>query len=261
VFLTGDGADEGLRPPDDYYLCLLREGRLGRWGADVIRHLVAHRKLPHHRVRASLQQALGRGLPARVFPDWLNPDLVRRFDLESRWHDHWGAFRTQNSRVPGYLATLSKGVMAHHFERIDPGNSGIPLQRYSPLFDLRMLEFLFSLPTVPWKFDKYLLRRAMKGHLPERILNRPKTPLAGDPLLACFRSHSFRFPLEWAECLARTPELESFRTQPVDTSCERTDFSSASVHGDVRCFELASWLHHRKPRPVARTCGAVGAAT
>lgn len=261
VFLTGNGADEGLRPPGDYYLCLLREGRLGRWGADVIRHVVTHRELPHHRVRSTIRQALGREAPDRVFPAWLNPDLVRRLELESRWHDYWGELRVHRSRVPGFMTTLRKGMLTRHFERIDPGQTGIPLQRCAPFFDLRMLEFLFSLPATPWKYDKYLLRRSMKGVLPEGVLNRPKSPLAGDPVLAYFRTHGFRFPVEWADCLKRTHELEGFRTKPVDTSRERTDFHSESVRNDMRCFELASWLYHRKPRPASRSGRAVGTVT
>lgn len=261
IFLSGNGADEGLRPPGDYYLCLLREGRFGRWGADVIRHVVAHRKLPHHRVRTTIRQAWGRERPNRVFPEWLNPDLVRRLDLESRWHDYWGELRVHRSRVPGFMPILRKGMLARHFERIDPGHTGIPLQYCAPFFDLRMLEFLFSLPATPWKYDKYLLRRSMKGALPDGVLNRPKTPLAGEPAVAYFRSNGFRFPVEWAECLQRTPELEGFRMKPVDSSRERTDFHSESVHNDMRCFELASWLHHRKPRPAVRTYDAVGAST
>jgi asparagine synthase (glutamine-hydrolysing) len=255
VFLAGNGGDEGLRPPGDYYLCLLREGRIGRWGADFVRHLVAHRELPHHRVRATLRAAVGRAAPGPVFPDWLNPDLVRRWELKSRWHDFWAAYRVHRSRIPAYMTNMTNGVMVRYFERIDAGHTGIPLERYSPLFDLRLLEFLFSLPTVPWKIDKFLLRRAMQGRLPEGIVHRPKTPLAGDPVLAYFRTSGFRFPVEWTDCVKRTPELESFRTQPVDTSRERTDFRSESVHGDVRCFELASWLHNRKPRPASRGSG------
>ena len=39
VMMSGQGADEGLRGPRDYFVALIREGRLGRWGLDVGRHI------------------------------------------------------------------------------------------------------------------------------------------------------------------------------------------------------------------------------
>ncbi len=261
LFLTGAGADEGLRPPGDYFLCLLRELRLGRWGIDVLRHLVAHKKLPHHRVRTTLRQALAGRSGERVFPQWLNPDLVARLDLETRWRDFWEAYQVPRSTIPGSMTNLTSGVLARYFEWYDPGTTGFPLQRCSPFADLRVLEYLLSVPTVPWKFDKYLLRRAMRRRLPQIVLNRRKTPLPGDPILSYVRRHGFGLPVDWSECLARTPELESYRTQPVDTSRARTNFDSGSVHGDIRCFELASWLYHRQPRPASRCCPVAGTAT
>jgi len=44
------------------------------------------------------------------------------------------------------------------------------------------VRFLLSVPPVQWYNDKGLLRLGMRGRLPERLLRRPKSPLADDPL-------------------------------------------------------------------------------
>jgi hypothetical protein len=47
--------------------------------------------------------------------------------------------------------------------------------------DLRLLRYMLAVPAIPWARDKYLLRRAMRGILPDPVLMRPKSPLSGDP--------------------------------------------------------------------------------
>lgn len=57
------------------------------------------------------------------------------------------------------------------------------LETRAPL-DLRLLRFLVRLPPIPRCAHKELSRQAMKGYLPERILDleRPKAPLPKDPV-------------------------------------------------------------------------------
>jgi hypothetical protein len=39
---------------------------------------------------------------------------------------------------------------------------------------------MLAVPVIPWCREKYLVRRAMQGVLPEKVLRRPKSPLRGD---------------------------------------------------------------------------------
>jgi len=50
--------------------------------------------------------------------------------------------------------------------------------------DLRIVNYLLSLPPFPWFFEKMLLREAIAERIPERVRMRPKTPLQGDPVSA-----------------------------------------------------------------------------
>ena len=56
-----------------------------------------------------------------------------------------------------------------------------------PFLDLRMVDYMLSIPPFPWLFQKKVARDAIKNLLPERIRLRPKTPLSTDPLLEVLR--------------------------------------------------------------------------
>ena len=58
-----------------------------------------------------------------------------------------------------------------------------------PYLDLRVLEFMLSVPPIPWARRKFLLRKAMHGRLPRQILSRRKTPMAKSPLRQAIALH------------------------------------------------------------------------
>ena len=153
VMMSGEGADEGLRGPRDYFLALIRERRLGRWVLDVGRHIRAHRRLPPHRVRATLRRAWrGRAPLVGPFPSWLNPDLSRRLGLEGRWHDYCQREDTlAHSGRPGLFYVFESAHLPLYFEGYDAGISRTPIEYCFPFCDIRVLRFLMSVPTVPWK--------------------------------------------------------------------------------------------------------------
>ena len=46
-----------------------------------------------------------------------------------------------------------------------------------PYLDLRLVEFVLSLPPLPWLYHKHILRQSMRSALPETVVDRPKHPL------------------------------------------------------------------------------------
>jgi asparagine synthase (glutamine-hydrolysing) len=58
-----------------------------------------------------------------------------------------------------------------------------------PYMDIRMLRFLLTVPSIPWCRDKHLVRRAMRGTVPEEVRRRPKTPLTCDPMNELLQRH------------------------------------------------------------------------
>lgn len=61
------------------------------------------------------------------------------------------------------------------FECRDPGWTQWPLAYRFPLFDVRIIRFVASLPAVPFLYRKHLVRAAFSDVLPDEVLRRPKT--------------------------------------------------------------------------------------
>src|ERR1700738_4119671 len=52
-----------------------------------------------------------------------------------------------------------------------------------PFFDLRVVRLLLNVPSLPWCFEKGLLRIASRGQLPEKVRKRRKRLIVRDPIL------------------------------------------------------------------------------
>ena len=159
---------------------LLRNRQWRRLITDVPQFLRL-RQFPSQGIRHRAQRALGEG-PG--FPSWIAPDLTRRLRLEERWSERTSAAGAgEHPIVPKAHASLSGPHWSRLFELADPGLTHSPVEVRYPFLDLRVVNYLLSIPPFPWTFKKQLLRAAMSGHLPESIRQRPKTPLDGDPLM------------------------------------------------------------------------------
>lgn len=80
------------------------------------------------------------------------------------------------SLAPAAVARFSDPIWPAVFADYEFEESLGPLALRHPFLDLRVLEFMLSVPTLPWAREKLLLREAMRGHLPPEVLARRKTP-------------------------------------------------------------------------------------
>ena len=151
-------------------------------------------------------------------------------------------FRGKNKK-PNTLRALKSKVWAPLFEGYDPGSTGLQLEVRHPFIDVRLVDYLLSIPVRPWCTNKYILRRAMKDRLPAAIVNRPKTPLAGDPALQLMRRASVR----WRDSFEVTPQLERFVSPNLRRSLADENTPDA-VWARLRLFALNHWLAHSLPR-------------
>ena len=110
------------------------------------------------------------------YPDWINPELEKRLDLRHRWSDYWSAIPPD---IPCRNPKIYQSVLTPDWNTDDKYMScGITLPEHrSPFLDLRLINFMASLPALPWLFNKHVLRKSMLGKLPGNVLRRPKTPL------------------------------------------------------------------------------------
>jgi asparagine synthase (glutamine-hydrolysing) len=235
VALTGDGGDPAFVPSTIVHLLGLRP--VGAIVMDACRSAWRTRTQPPIGIRSALREFF-RGSHSLV-PSWLADGFVRRCDL-----DHRSAVLAQR-RLPaeGPRGPAARAMTdlwwTSMFETYDPGATQRAVDLRYPLFDVRFMTFVLSLPTNPWCVKKELVRSAMRGRLPDEICTRPKTPLAVDVV----RVHGQVTMAEMVRAIESAPELTSY----IDL-----DTFKATVHEDRvmtdeepsawSAVALATWL-------------------
>jgi asparagine synthase (glutamine-hydrolysing) len=137
---------------------------------------------------------------------------------------------------------LHSKVWAPLFEGYDRSATRLNLELRHPFIDVRLVEYLLSIPTDPWCVNKHILRVAMKNRLPPAVINRPKTPLAGNPTLQLVRHGSVR----WLDSFEVNPQLKSF----VNLSLRRSiadELTPDGLWASLRVYALNYWLTNSQP--------------
>jgi len=94
-------------------------------------------------------------------------------------------------------------VWQDYFESFDAGFAWRLIESVHPYLDVRMVQYLLSVPVVPWCHNKLLVRESLRGLLPELVLTRKKTTLAEDPWVKAMVQHPF-------PPISKTPELSRY---------------------------------------------------
>jgi asparagine synthase (glutamine-hydrolysing) len=187
---------------------------------------------PHPpRFRSKLRRLLPKRQANATLPEWIDESFARRTNLQDRLH-----------RNPVHPASPANPVWTALFEGYDPASTKLPLEVRHPFMDIRLINFLLSIPITPWRIDKHILRVAMKDQLPAAVLNRRKTPLAGDPALQLARRASVR----WLDSFEVSPQLSAF----VNLNRRRKladEETSDGLWANLRVFALNYWLTHSRP--------------
>ena len=174
-----------------------------------------------------------------AYPEWIEESFARKINLKNRWQE----FNNESAaKRPGTIRALRSKVWAPLFEGYDPGVTGLNLEVRHPFIDLRLVDYLLSIPAKPWCTNKHILRRAMKHQLPDAVLHRPKTSLAGDPALQLSRHGSVR----WLDSFEVAPQLTRFVNLSLRRSLQQEETPDA-LWANLRMFALNHWLTHSLP--------------
>jgi asparagine synthase (glutamine-hydrolysing) len=192
VQFTGHGGDIILMPSLDGY----GGRRLPLFSWDAGRYMLRYGRLPQVGFGMTWRRWRGQKRRRPEFPVWLNPELVARFDLRTRWEEWYAQRPRVHPFRPDAYAGLTSLFLARDLESYDSGARERPVETRHPLFDLRVVRFCLRLPAIPWCSRKRLLRSAMRGVVPEDVLRRPKTPLPAGSVPSMANDggqvHSFR---------------------------------------------------------------------
>jgi asparagine synthase (glutamine-hydrolysing) len=238
VILTGLGADP-----------LLCVSPLTSWAAvraippvhtalNMARYLWDRKALPRLALRSTLKNVLGRRSEAQVnLPNWLNAEFVRRCGLDEPPAN--GRLTEISDRLrPRARGNLRSAFWPAVFQGDDASYVGAAVEYRHPFFDLRLARYLLAIPELPYSMDKYLLRLALRGVLPEPVRTRPKTPLRGDPLHAALKLHGLSQPITPQ---ARLYDFVNKNAMPVMTTA-----SAEELWVDTRVVTLNGWLQFQE---------------
>jgi asparagine synthase (glutamine-hydrolysing) len=162
---------------------------------------------------------------------WLDESFAKRTHLVERWK--------QPSINP---ASPANPLWTALFEGYDSGSTKLNLDVRHPFIDVRLVEFLASIPVRPWRTNKHILRLAMKDKLPASVLNRRKTPLAGDPALQLAR----RASVICLNSFEVSPQLRAFVNLDRRQSLADEE-TSDGLWANLRIFALNYWLINSQP--------------
>ncbi len=182
VVLIGDGADNLIEYPST--LLAWEESDIVSVITNTMRLQQLYGKIP----------PLGTGLKTKIkrwfsnqnsqiessypYPTWINDNFEKRLNLSTEWEELWSHIKYNKSLL------THKEILQKSLVDADWNTDGIFMksdftlpEKRDPFLDLRMLEFILSLPALPWLFNKHILRASMKGLLPDEVRSRPKTLL------------------------------------------------------------------------------------
>ena len=235
VIMTGQAGDAVLYASHGYFAGLLRRGRVDRAVAESLRYALTRRRLPPLLLRSRLLRALRRSSDDPPYPRWL------RRDLRDRWNEVWSRRTAPHPTRPEAAHFVQQPLWPNAFQSYDEAWTGVPAKLTVPFLDVRVVEFLFSLPPMPHFADKDIVRRAMDGSLPDEIRLRPKTPLGADPAEVLFR----REPERWLPRLDH-PEMVHYTDPRILNQSVRSALKEARpLHQELKAVCLAVWLSHR----------------
>lgn len=169
VVLTGFGGDPGLRFGEFYWLEWWKHGLRREWLAVQWHYLRTYRR-PIFYFRQGLAYWRKLNKQQWELPTWVSSDFAEQFKIGERQQQ-------LNAKSIDYMARYGMANCpfgSNMFEQFDPGATGIAVKHYYPFFDLRLVNFLVSIPPIPWLVNKRILRESMQGKLPEAIRTRKK---------------------------------------------------------------------------------------
>jgi asparagine synthase (glutamine-hydrolysing) len=203
---------------------------------------------PQPSIRTRIRRMLRTTDNYRSLPEWVEESFEMRTNLRERWREFWSNPEHPDNLLkkrPAATRALNAKIWTSLFEGYDSGSTKLNLDLRHPFLDLRLLNYLFAIPTVPWCVNKHILREAMKDQLPAAVLQRPKTGLAGDPALQLVRRASVR----WLDSFEVSPQLRAFVN--LDRRRAIAEETPDALWASLRVFALNYWLTHCKPTAIA----------
>jgi asparagine synthase (glutamine-hydrolysing) len=185
ILLSGTGGDEWFTGSLYHHADWLRQGRFTviwrqaraeskRYALPLWRLLWQYAVKPYTPLSVvnSYRRLRGR---FQYVPDWIEPGFALRIGLGSRIQAAAQPVFPQSKTLDEMLSVYHAGVLFHTQEAHGRLNARFGVEVRQPFNDRRLIEFGLGLPEEQrWRGaeTKYVLRRALRGRMPEAVLKR-----------------------------------------------------------------------------------------
>jgi asparagine synthase (glutamine-hydrolysing) len=188
VLLTGDWGDERLGGSLYYLADFVRHGKpfalcremrkqgiflVSKHGLSTVAHYVLAPLLPELLRKAIRSARQGLTLGQRQL-EWFEDSFAQRTKIHERLRDGLNSGRSIRSSKTWLRMQLEDGGQVHGTEMEDRSCARFGIEQRHPFTDRRMIEFSFGLPENQRlrTNQKFVLRHAMRGVLPESVRQR-----------------------------------------------------------------------------------------
>lgn len=240
ILLTGHGPDAlfSLSPLTTWDS--VRAIPLTDFVCNMARYALDQRRVPRFRLRSSVLTLL-RGpdeYPMNI-PEWLEEGLTKRCRIADRVRSGEYAVPASTGLRPLCRSYMSNAFWPWVFETHDAACIDATVEFRHPYFDCRLVRWLLAIPELPYSMDKWLLRMALRGMLPNAVRTRPKTPVRGNPVFAAFQKQGTDVRLPSAPHAALRRFVNSAVILPLDANT-----TGARLWTDSRPISLNRWLRY-----------------
>jgi asparagine synthase (glutamine-hydrolysing) len=238
VWFDGEGPDNALEFEWKPYLRWLAGRRNWSGLAYAVAQYVHGKPLRQWQaiVKRAFRRSASQSDAENKVPEWLSTAFAKDVSISDRFREYRRQMRSDHAWHPSAMASFNSSIWSTFLEQFDPAVSKTLLDWRHPYLDLRVLKFLLSVPPIPWARDKRLLRDAMRGVLPDEVINRDKTPLVDDPTAIVMQKFSL-------------PQLDqkSAIWQYVDAGKMRpAEFGKINSNELLKIHVLDAWLSDRR---------------
>jgi asparagine synthase (glutamine-hydrolysing) len=243
VALTGFGGDPTLACRLSlHFRNLLKQGKIGQALLEAVRFCSVENRWSRLYLRKRWHILFGKNESAVRYPGWMNPDLEGRLLLRQRFDELIQKTSEGHGVRPIAYSSITSLMWPTVFESLDAEVTRAAVEVCHPFFDLRLVDFLLSLPALPWCSDKELLREAGRGILPDEVRLRRKTTMSMDPAYALLQEATSA----WVDKFDADPRLGQYvvrdRIPPVFKERD-----SWTAYINLRPLCLNYWLQRVPP--------------
>ncbi len=174
-------------------------------------------------------------------PQYLNPEFKQKIDIKEIWDrsltNTYGALHIRHPEATYNLVSPDWNTDDIIMKSPFPFS-----EERDPFLDLRLVNYILSIPSLPWLFNKHILRESMKEFLPKEIINRPKTPLGAIQNKLIQERSS-----QWLKHWKPSPELLKY-IDPLKIKLSfKKENSEINTYQFLRIVTLDQWLQNFRP--------------